>query len=705
MSGLSAIAVAVALASQPALAADAAPAAAEQIEEVIVFGHPLVRRAEDLAQPFVVLSGTDLDDRLAGSLGATVAQEPGVQNASFGVAVGRPVIRGQEGARVRTLEDNLDSLDASTVSGDHAVTIEPFAASQIEILKGPASLLYGSGAIGGVVNVITGRIPESLPGEPLSGRAEIRAGGAGDERSASLRLDGAVGSIAWHLDGVKRETDDYDVAGFPRSRAQLLRDALEPPHDDEHGHDDEHEDEEGHEGEDEHDHDHEHEHEHEEGTPPRRGTLGNSSSEVDGYAAGAAWHGDGAFVGVSYGNYRTEYGLPGSAHGDVRIDLEQDRWNIAGAVDDALPGITRLSARMGINRYEHAEIEPSGEIGTLFENEGHDLRLLAEHEEIAGMRGAVGLQLGDRELEASGEEAFVPPSDTETMALFVTEATRIGTMNVQLGARYERVEVTSDGVDDLDFNAFSLSVGAVLPLAEGHSLSVQLDRSARAPVAEELLANGAHIATGAFEVGDPDLEEETATNVSLSYGWSTPRIELIGSVYYTAFDDFIYLADTGEEEDGLPVRNQLQGDATFHGIELETTLHLHEGEGTTFDVALFGDYVRGRLSDGSDTDLPRVAPSRVGVALRGGWNGFAGELALTRVSRQDRVASFELPTDDYLMLDLSLTWHVDIGSSHVEVFARGENLLDEEARNHLSIVKDTAPMQGLGVTGGIRARF
>jgi iron complex outermembrane receptor protein len=278
-------------------------------------------------------------------------------------------------------------------------------------------------------------------------------------------------------------------------------------------------------------------------------------------------------------------------------------------------------------------------------------------------------------------------------------------MNVQLGARYERVEVTSDGVDDLDFDAFSLSVGAVLPLAEGHSLSVQLDRSARAPVAEELLANGAHIATGAFEVGDPDLEEETATNVSLSYGWSTPRIELIGSVYYTAFDDFIYLADTGEEEDGLPVRNQLQGDATFHGIELETTLHLHEGEGMTFDVALFGDYVRGRLSDGSDTDLPRVAPSRVGVALRGGWNGFAGELALTRVSRQDRVASFELPTDDYLMLDLSLTWHVDIGSSHVEVFARGENLLDEEARNHLSIVKDTAPMQGLGVTGGIRARF
>ncbi len=541
-----------------------------------------------------------------------------------------------------------------------------------------------------MVNVVTGRIPESLPDEPIAGRAEIRVGGAGDERTASMRLDGAVGSVAWHVDGFTRETDDHDVAGFPRSRRQLLLDAAEPPHDDEHE-----------EGEEEHDD----EHEEEEGTPPRRGTLGNSDSDVDGHALGAAWHGEGAFLGASFGSYRTDYGLPGSVHGDVRIDMVQERWNVAGALEDAVPGISRLSARVGIVRYEHDEIEPSGEIGTHFEVEGHDLRLLAEHDEIAGMRGAIGLQRVDRELEAIGEEAFVPPSDTSTTALFVTEATEIGTTRVQFGGRYERVEVSSAGVGDLDFDAFSLTAGAVFALAEGHSLSLQLDRSARAPVAEDLLANGPHIATNAFEIGDPNLVEEVAANISLSYGWSSPRVEVIGSLYYTAFEDFIYLSETGEIEDDLPVRQHLQGDAAFHGLEFETTLHLHEGEGTKFDVALFADYVRGELDDAEDEDLPRVSPWRWGFALRGGWNGLAAELALTRVARQDDVAAFELPTDAYTMLDISLTWHVDIGNSHVEVFARGDNLLDEEARNHLSVIKDAAPRPGIGVTGGIRARF
>ena len=497
--------------------------------------------------------------------------------------------------------------------------------------------------------------------------------------------DGAVGSVAWHLDGVTRETDDYDIAGFPRSRRQLQRDAEAPPEEPGEG-----------EGEEE---------EHGEPTPARRGTLGNSDSEGDGYAAGAAWHGNRGFLGVSYSAYRTEYGLPGSDEGDVRIDLDQHRWNVAAALEDALPGIARLSARAGINRYEHDEVEPSGEIGTHFENEGYDLRILAEHDEIAGLQGAVGIQVVDRELEAVGEEAFVPASDTETTAVFVTEATQLGSARLQFGGRYERVEVSSAGVDNLDFDAFSLSAGAVFPLAEGHSLSLQLDRSARAPVAEELLANGPHLATSSFEIGDPDLDEEVATNISLSYGWSSPRIEVVGSLYYTAFEDFIYLTDTGEIEDGLPVRQHLQDDASFHGLEFETTLHLHEGDGTKFDVALFADYVRGELDDADDEDLPRVSPWRWGFALRGGWNGLAGELALTRVARQDDVAAFELPTDAYTMLDVSLTWHVDVGASHIEVFARGENLLDEEARNHLSVIKDVAPMPGIGVTGGIRARF
>lgn len=689
---LSALTLAIALANLQAAAAPApdaargkSPAAAD-IEEVIVFGHPLARRAEDLAQPFAVLSGADLDERMAGTLGETVAQEPGVQNASFGVAVGRPVIRGQEGARVRTLEDNLDALDASTVSGDHAVSIEPFTANQIEILKGPATLLYGSGAIGGVVNVITGRIPESLPTEAIAGRAEVRGGDVADERTTSLRLDGALGQFAWHLDGLTRETSDYEVAGNPRSRRQLQRDAEEMAG--------------------------EPELQPEAATDASagRGVLRNSDLEADGYAAGLAWHGSGGFIGASYGNFATNYGLPGSDEGDVRIDLEQDRYDIVGAIDDPFAGIARLSARVGIVRYEHDEIEETGDIATHFENEGQDIRLLAEHEAIAGLEGAVGVQLVRREFSAIGEEAFVPSSDTDTTALFVTEGTALGDVRVQFGGRYERVEVDSDVARGLDFDAFSLSAGAIFALADGHSLSLQLDRSARAPVAEELLANGPHLATGAFEVGNADLDEEIANNLSLTYGYSSERLEVVGSLYYTAFDDFIYLVDTGDVEDGLPVRAHLQGDATFHGLEFESTVHLHQGEGTTFDVALFGDYVRGELDDadggaGNSKDLPRIPPWRWGIALRGGWMDLAGELSLTRVARQDDVASFELPTDAYTMLDVSLTWHADLGPSHVELFARGNNLLDEEARNHLSVIKDVAPLPGRGVVGGLRVRF
>ncbi len=678
--------------------ARAATPAADAIEEVIVFGHPLVRRAEDLAQPFVVLSGGDLDSRMGATLGETVAQEPGVQSASFGTAVGRPVIRGLEGARVRTLEDNLDALDASTVSGDHAVTIEPFAATQIEILKGPSTLLYGSGAIGGVVNVITGRVPEQLPDAAIAGRVEIRGNDVADERTATLRLDGAVGQVAWHVDGLTRDTNDYDIPGSSRSKRQLQRDALVPDDPADTAASD--------------------------GQQPEatdfaatanesneRGSLRNSDAGADGYALGAAWHGEAGFIGAAYSSFKTEYGLPGSDEGDVRIDMQQHRYDIVGGLQSPFTGVAEITARVGINRYEHDELEPTGDVATHFENKGTDVRLLAEHEEISSLRGAVGVQLTRREFSAIGEEAFVPPSDTDTYALFVTEATDLGAASLQFGGRYERVQVDSEVARGLDFNAFSLSAGVVLPVAEGHSVSVQLDRSARAPVAEELLANGPHLATLSFEIGDPDLKEELASNISISYAFTAAKFEAVTSVYYTAFSDFVFLAERGEEEDGLPVRVHRQDNARFYGAEFESTVHLHEADRSKFDIGVFGDYVRGKLDSGdtrSNSDnLPRIAPWRLGVALRGEWMHVAGELSFTHVAVQEDVATFELPTDSYNLLNLNLTWHIDIGmgNSHLEVFGRASNLLDEEARNHLSVIKDVAPTPGRTLLGGVRVQF
>ena len=663
-----------------------APPVGSAIEEVIVFGHPLVRRAEDLAQPFVVLAGADLDSRTGATLGETVAQTPGVQNASFGSAVGRPVIRGLEGARVRTLEDNLDALDASTVSGDHAVTIEPFAATQIEILKGPSTLLYGSGAIGGVVNVITGRVPEQLPEAAIAGRVEVRGNDVADERTATLRLDGAVGQLAWHVDGLTRNTNDYDVPGNPRSKRQLQRDALTPDEPSDAAVSSE-------------------------AASSERGSLRNSDSAADGYALGAAWHAEAGFIGASYSEFKAEYGLPGSDEGDVRIDMKQHRYNIVGGLQSPLTGIASITARVGINRYEHDELEPTGAVATHFTNKATDIRIVAEHEETSGLRGAVGIQVTRRAFSAIGDEAFVPPSDTDSYALFVTEATQFGETQLQFGGRYERVQIDSEVARGLDFNAFSLSAGVVVPVAEGHSISLQLDHSARAPVAEELLANGPHLATLSFEIGDPDLREEVASNISLSYAFTSPKFEAVTSVYYTAFNDFVFLAENGEAEDGLPVRVHLQDDAQFYGAEFESTLHLHEADASKFDIGVFGDYVRGRLDGSSasaDNDnLPRVAPWRIGVAFRGQWNDVAGELSYTHVASQHDLATFELPTDSYNLLNLNLTWHVDLGiaGSHLEVFGRASNLLDEETRNHLSVIKDVAPMPGRTLLAGLRVKF
>src|SRR5690606_11838925 len=278
----------------PASAQDAVPDDAghehgvTDLDTLRVRANPIARTADDLARPVAVLAGERLDDAKANSIGETVARLPGVQSSFFGAGVGRPIIRGMEGARVQVLSDGLSAGDVSTVSVDHAVSIEPFLANQIEVLKGPASLLYGSGAIGGAVNVIDGRIPEAATARPLEGRAELRAGTVNDEKTGMVRLDGtsAGGNLVFHFDALHRETGDYDIPGFAESEH-----AHEDDHDD--GHDDD-----GHE---------------EEGV---RGTLANSAVRTDAGALGVSWVGERGFLGVGVSLFNTRYGVPGHSHGE-----------------------------------------------------------------------------------------------------------------------------------------------------------------------------------------------------------------------------------------------------------------------------------------------------------------------------------------------------------------------------------------------------
>ncbi|MFN3842173.1 MAG: TonB-dependent receptor [Rehaibacterium terrae] len=667
------------------IAADAGDPHREAIrlDALIVTATPLQQSVEDLARPAEVLAGEALDAHKSNSLGETLSRLTGVQSSAFGPGVGRPVIRGLDGARVQVLANGLPALDASTVSADHANSIEPFLADQIEVLKGPATLLYGSGAIGGAVNVVDGRIPQRVPDTDsgLSGRAELRGNTVSDERTGMLRLDGGGGNFAFNASLLSRETDDFRIP-VPAEAGHHF--------DDGHGH-----------GE----------------------RLENSAIRTKAASFGASLIGERGFIGASYSFFDTLYGVPGHAHGhdddhddhdhdhdhhdeheeDVRIDLRQKRVDVRGALYQPFAGHESLSFRLARNDYEHVELEDD-EIGTVFANKGTEGRIEAVHAELGGWRGAYGLQYGRRDFSAEGEEAFVPPSLSRDLGLFLLEERDFGAFKLELGGRLDRVKIDAEDEPTAKFDTASFSLAGKWRAGEDLHVLFGLDRAERAPTAEELYSDGPHLATRSFEIGDEDLDTEVANRIELGLHWHHGRFDAKASAYHTRFSDFIYLADTGEEEDHLPVRQWTQADARFNGIEAEATVRLAENAQGTWDLRLFGDAVRGRLRDGGG-DLPRIPAARLGADLRWELGGWRASLGAVRHARQDRVADFEDASAGYTLVDAHLAYHWDVGNVGWEVFLDGTNLTDREARPHTSLLKDLAPLPGRAIAFGIRALF
>jgi len=707
------LAVALVAASSPALAQSAAvEPSTTDLDEVVVTATPLRSSAESLAQPVEVLYGTELEKRKASNLGETINKLPGVQSTYFGTGVGRPIIRGQEGPRVQVLSGGLGSMDVSTVSADHAVTIEPFLADQIEVLKGPANLLFGSGAIGGAVNVVDGRIAERLPEEPLSGRAEIRGNTVNDERTGMFRLDGVNGNWVLHVDGLVRSTDDYDIPGFA---------AVPEQHDE----DEEHEDE-------------------EEEQP--FGVLGNSNIKTRAGAVGATWLGEVGHFGLSLSTYRTNYGIPGGAHahegdhddeheegeheeeeeGAVRIDMKQNRTDLRAGINNPLPFLQSVNVRAAYNDYEHVELE-GGLPATFFSNKGHETRLEAVQVERNGWRGAFGLQFGKTDFAAIGDEAFVPPAKSQALGAFVIQEKDFGPWKLELGARQERAELEAQGQQQRSFDATSLSTAAIWRMSPMFDLRLGLDHSERAPTNEELFSFGEHVATQSIEIGDPDLDTERGLRAEVGLHAHTDRSDFKVSVYQSRFKDYVYLAETGIVED-LPVRLWTQSDARFTGAEAEVRLTLAESDAGLFDLRVFGDYVRGELDGSGSRDvvflvphdgeveefeteialggnLPRISPGRVGADLGWSLGGWRASLGAVRYARQDRVAANEEESSGYTLVDASLAYRWDRAASSYEVFLNGNNLTDEEARPHTSLLREFAPLPGRAVAFGIRVFF
>lgn len=708
---LLATALALALASPAAFAETASDAQTKDLEAVVVTASPLKGNAESVATPVDVLYGEDLDKAKAGTLGETVAKLPGVQTTYFGTGVGRPIIRGQEGPRVQVLSGGIGSMDASTVSADHAVSIEPFLADQIEVLKGPATLLFGSGAIGGAVNVVDGRLAESIPDQPLSGRAEVRGNTVNDERTGMFRLDGVSGNWVLHVDGLVRDTDDYDIPGVA-----IL-------------------------------HDHEEEEEHEE-EPQPKGTLPNSSVSTKAGAVGATYLGDRGYFGLAASTYRTNYGIPAGAHvhgeeehdhegeedheheeeeGPVRIDMVQNRLDMKVGVYNPVSFLESVNVRAAWNDYEHVELE-GGEVGTRFTNEGYDARLEAVQKTWNGWRGAFGLQFGSTDFSAAGEEAFVPSTVTDALGLFVVQEKDFGPWKLELGGRYDQVKLKPDDRASTDFSAVNLSAAAIWRLSDGFDLRFGLDRSERAPTNEELFAGGTHVATQSIEIGDASLDTEKGVRAEIGAHWHTDRVDLKLAVYQTRFKDFIYLTDTGVEEEGYPVRLWTQDDATFTGAEAEAKIQLADTAAGAWDLRLYGDYMRAKLdgsglrtvafevphgdhTHGYEVDiaqggyLPRISPMRFGADLGWSLGGWRASLGAVRYGKQDDVAQNEEPSDGYTLVDAHVAYRWDRPASSWEVFLDGSNLTDEEARPHTSLLRDYAPLPGRGVAFGIRAYF
>ena len=663
-------ALASALAIHPARGEDPHP---RDLEAVVVTAAPIEIDAESLAQPASVLSGDELTLVLAPTLGETLAGTPGVQSTFFGPAASRPVIRGLGGDRVRVLTDGLATLDASGLSEDHAVAIDPALADQVEVVRGPATLLHGSGAAGGLVNVVTNRLHRHVHDAP-TGLAELRADSALGETAAAGRFDAGAGAFALHVDGAWRDTDDYDIPGFAESRRlRAIEDGEAESHEE------------------------------------ARGEVANSWSRTKSGAAGASYIGERWEFGAAASLYDSRYGVPvehGHAaepdeenHG-ISIDLEQQRLDLRARAPLAAGDGPALELRGAASDYSHAEIEPGGEVGTLFEVDGRELRASMDVGDGGARRGTLGLQWQDVELEATGEEAFVPDTATRTEGLFGFQHHALEKGAIEYGLRLDRQRISGAPAGSYDDEAINVSIGGVRDLAPQLSLVGQLTRSERHPSATELYADGPHVATQQFEVGEPGLDTERGVTAELGLRFDGERVGGDLRAFASRYHDYIFLAATGALEDGLPVYRYRQRDSRFDGVEAELEVPLGAG---SYALELTGEYLRGRLADGGD--LPRMPPLGLGARLRYDEGAWSASVAVSHRFEQDRVADQELPTDGYTMLDADLVFRPGWMADGVVLFLRGRNLLDEDARMHTSPLKDRLPLPGRSFGGGVRVTF
>ena len=623
------------------------------LDKVTVTADPLGNDVEGIVQPANVLTGAELDAKKSNTLGETVSSIPGVTTSFFGPGVGRPVIRGQDGARVAILANGMSSDDVSNVSQDHAVSIEPFLADQIEVIKGPTNLLYGSGAIAGIVNASDGRILTSKENIGLSGRAESRYDNGSSGYTQMLRSDWGAENYALHFDGVYRNNGD---------------------------------------------------------APGPNGDIANSAVQTKTGALGASVFTNWGYAGASISRYLNEYGNPaepgdGIAPG-VTLNMQQTRFDSKLGINKPFDGIDVIKLAYSHTDYQHTEFE-GDEIGTQFFSKAQQLRAEAVHSANASHKGAFGLQAQKKQFQAIGAEAFIPSTQSSGYGVFIVEQFDHEKFKTELGARFDNNKLDANGFNQRDFSLFSASVASRYTVNNLFDVTLNLDHAERSPVEEELFSDGLHAATAAYEIGNPNFSKEKANQIELGMHIHGERYEAKASVYQNNYDNFIYLTDTGllfdDDGDLLPIRQWAQRDATFKGYEAELTVKFGNQDYRN-DLRVFVDGVQAKLNNGEY--LPRIPSSRVGAEWTWNVSNWNGGLLFIHSNAQKNIASYETPTDSYSLLNANLNYQFhNSESSTWEAFLQGSNLTNQEAYAATSAIKDLVPLLGRNISAGIRVYF
>lgn len=719
---------AVPLAALPA-AAQAADEARQ--ETVIVTGSPLSpRTADELIQPVTVVSGDELARRAAASIGEVLDGLPGVANADFGPGVGRPAVRGLQGARVQVLDDGLPVVDVSGDGVDHAVAIDTSGAEQIEIFRGPSTLIYGGGAAGGVINVRGLRFdPEISQNGYLNLHGAYGFNGTDRMVDAQGELPVSEG-FALRAQGSLRRTQDFSIKGFQEA-------------------------------------------DQDEGF---RGRLQNSDIKTEAAAITGIVSGDWGYFAGGYSVWSTDYGLPEvfdpqRIRGDgsdeyERVTADYDRFDIRSDILNPMPGFSRLRIKAGYTQFTQEETEfkfsradgqfDEAEVEAAFKNNQFDTRVDLLHNPIAGWEGVIGLQYTDRDFFAEvpdedDESFYVRPNRTRSFGIYLIEEYETDFGRLEFGGRIDNVRsnpkdlfgLDVEGVTDtsgafLPFpeslssrsdTAISLSAGTLIDINDSRHLRLAVTRSERVPSPEQLYAFGRHAAAGTFEVGNPDLKKETYLNLEAGIDQHAGPFRFDATVFYNRVDSYVFL-QSEDDGTGNPVfvndignragegatigcqpgdsglcrlRNQLvfnqQADAEFYGAEIGASYTV---EGSPVPLTLFGsaDIVRAKLRDGGD--LPRITPARVGVGAATRLMDIDLRADYQRVMKQTRTGIAEDETDGFNLVSFDASYEF---APNTQVYLRGRNLLNEDGRRHQSFLKEDAPIIGRAFFIGLRTRL